>query len=82
MILSETILNFKPQTAQANNNDCQLRQCRCCNNILPITKFMRTGKDTRRHVCNHCFYIKTIVPCRHRAIIRSIQRRRGISLSS
>ena len=52
-----------------------LRQCQRCHKIQLITKFLKTGIDTRRHVCNHCFYTETIIPSRQRAIIRASEKK-------
>ncbi|MBR1526001.1 MAG: hypothetical protein IJ640_05000 [Prevotella sp.] len=55
----------------------ETRICRRCGETKPITKFLRTGKTTRRHVCNHCFYVETIKPCMERRIIRMLDERKA-----
>ena len=58
------------------------RECTRCHKILPITKFLKTGAHTRRHVCNHCFYLYTVRPSIDRAIIRKLEERKKERLAA
>ncbi|MBR1621420.1 MAG: hypothetical protein IJ669_04815 [Prevotella sp.] len=68
--MKQTVIEVEVRTIEPT------RRCTHCGEVLPISKFMKTGKNSRRHVCNHCFYLHTLLPCRNRALVRESEKQK------